>query len=276
MAFDSREFKNGDLVYGLENTHDVYDRNYYIKNLFQADSKYATKIDSYPILQREVAFSEHKNREHRAKLLDALESRDEKAPHARITPRDLLTVARAPDYRFPRSTKDFASFRSAMAGSAGPDGATLPAKYQDALDAPITNESVRRKDKAGLYWATKIAGRHVHFVLDGIDIAAVVKKSFKGANSDRDAGSSTSKNRSITGSELRWVYRNREDPEVGKYIHFWFHLKHARPPWEVVFSIQSGEIVEQDGASLWAQYRHTVKQSIHDETADSSPNDPPR
>ncbi|WOC15752.1 hypothetical protein [Pseudochrobactrum sp. MP213Fo] len=75
-----------------------------------------------------------------------------------------------------------------------------------------------RKCKAALNWA-KEDNIRVHFLLDHIDMNAVVKKStFHTA-------------KPITGRELRWVYRNRDDEGVQNVIQFWKGGRRTQPPW---------------------------------------------
>lgn len=122
------------------------------------------------------------------------------------------------------------------------------AKYSRALDADLTgiegNSAWRAKSKGGLLWATSVAHKHVHFCLDGLVMTDVVGKSYPGRGPSqigRDTPAGTppdEKERSITGSELRWIYRNRRNPEVSALIQFWrydsFHKRWAQctPPWE--------------------------------------------
>lgn len=130
-------------------------------------------------------------------------------------------------------------------------------KFLTSVDGEDTNENVRRKDKGGLLWAAK-NGKTVHFVLDGLDMRAVVGKSFAGANPDRPASVHGPKNRSITGAELRWLYRNRHLALVQACVQFWFYKTQVCPPWETYYSIDwsSGDarMVEQDGVALWSTY----------------------
>lgn len=135
-------------------------------------------------------------------------------------------------------------------------------KYSSSIGGS-DNEATRRKDKGGLYWATMVAHKHVHFVLDGLDIKGVILKSFSGKNSDRPVGKPAddfvgTKNRSITGSELRWVYRNRHVKDVQDHVQFWFFDEQVVPPWEIHREFGQGGsgpmIVESDGAALWSQY----------------------
>jgi hypothetical protein len=120
-------------------------------------------------------------------------------------------------------------------------------KYSSVLDYDLidtavnsnwANEPVRaaaaakRKAKAGLDWITNNTDRHIHFSLDGIDMVSVPAKSFAGvppAGLARDFPQGKApdglawdkKERSITGSELRWVYRHKDNPRVSAQIQFW-------------------------------------------------------
>lgn len=147
-------------------------------------------------------------------------------------------------------------------------------KYQSALDAAGSNQDIRRKCKGGLYWATMIAQKHVHFILDGIDMEAVVKKATQGDNpdSDGDEALGIEKNRTITGSELRWIYRNRDLEPVQQHVQFWFNGKQCPPPWETYSTIEFGArlidaptVTEHDGRELWSQYKPKVKHVSQDE-----------
>jgi hypothetical protein len=105
------------------------------------------------------------------------------------------------------------SFRRALEGHR---------KYGSSVDADETNETnetIRRKDKGGLIWAAQ-NGNIVHFVLDSLDIQAVVGKNFSGKNADKDATAKEPKNRSIAGAELRWIYRNRALPAIQACVQF--------------------------------------------------------
>jgi thiol-disulfide isomerase/thioredoxin len=137
-------------------------------------------------------------------------------------------------------------------------------KYKDAVNGNLRdNSAVRHKSKGGLYWATKVAKKDLHFALDGIDMNPVVKKSGaldhpKGPVDTLPEGER--KTRALTGSELRWLYRNKGDPDVQKLIHFKLDDKPVPPPWEkhpVSEKDPGGR--EIDGPSLWAQYKPSKK-----------------
>lgn len=110
------------------------------------------------------------------------------------------------------------------------------AKYKSILDKDRfvvdNNELVRRKCKSILEWAV-LTNKTIHFVLDDLDLDAVVSKNYKGkGNKDKNNSDSTPKNRSITGSELRWIYRNRYRESVVRNVQFWILGTPCPPPWE--------------------------------------------
>ncbi|OTA20107.1 T3SS effector EspK [Xenorhabdus beddingii] len=99
-----------------------------------------------------------------------------------------------------------------------------------------------RKCKAGLSWFSQTSRRScIHFILDGIDMESVVHKHYE--NKIR-------KGSSYTGSELRWIYRNRRDPKVRSCIQFWRNGIPVTPPW-----------VEGDNAALWQNYHPKFEKS---------------
>ncbi|MFC7517189.1 hypothetical protein ACFQUU_19445 [Herbaspirillum sp. GCM10030257] len=223
--FASRNFREGDLVYGVEKSSGplAWDRNHYVRQVFNA-RHLPCKISDFRVLLEEQNQPLNKRKVPEEKSGDFLSQ--EKNFIETLTKHD---------------------------------------KYKTAVNGgEFDNSAVRRKSKGGLYWATKEAKKHVHFVLDGLDIKSVVTKSFAGENGDHPIGSSESlgsgevKNRSVTGSELRWIYRNREDSDVQRYVHFWFEGKPCRPPWEEYKTtrFQNGklETIEHNVETLWSQY----------------------
>ncbi|MGB3431453.1 RHS repeat-associated core domain-containing protein [Achromobacter sp.] len=75
----------------------------------------------------------------------------------------------------------------------------------------------KRGSKLGLEMAASGAGNKIHFVLDGLDMASVVSKEGDGGDS-------------ITSSELRYAYRNRE--RLGENILFYKNKEQVEAPWE--------------------------------------------
>ncbi|WP_143354763.1 MULTISPECIES: hypothetical protein [unclassified Erwinia] len=115
--------------------------------------------------------------------------------------------------------------------------------------------NVARKCKGGLLWVTSLqADRHIHFLLDGLDIHSVVHK-----NNVRDSNDRQFK--SITGSELRWIYRNRHNENVRNKIQFWRGFQAVCPPWAAfscreTFSPWSiGTHLRQQCRELWSDYQ---------------------
>ncbi|MBE8595662.1 hypothetical protein [Xenorhabdus sp. BG5] len=110
-------------------------------------------------------------------------------------------------------------------------------KYHTALES--ADKLFSRKCKGGLSWVTTSNGNtyllennNIHFILDGIDMKYVVnKRKYPMARTD------------ITSHELRWVYRNRNNPNVQRKIQFWLDGKPTSPPWESV-----------EGKSIWKLY----------------------
>jgi hypothetical protein len=106
------------------------------------------------------------------------------------------------------------------------------------------NAFLRAKSKGVLWWATTVALRKVHFVLDYVDMDAVVRKNQAHHVGSRDqnfitaeqpqgkAGPGESKYRVITNAELRWVYRHRSLPAVRELVQFWSKGNQCAPPWE--------------------------------------------
>ncbi|PVZ32465.1 RHS repeat domain-containing protein [Pseudomonas sp. CC120222-01a] len=95
-------------------------------------------------------------------------------------------------------------------------------QWDGSLDDPkgvAPNLFWKRASKLGLAMAANGSG-HIHFVLDEIDIAAVISK-------DGEAG------QSITASELRYAFRNREQLE-GR-ISFYKNNIETEAPWETNF-----------------------------------------
>ncbi|WP_157664497.1 hypothetical protein [Bordetella genomosp. 9] len=106
--------------------------------------------------------------------------------------------------------------------------------FSDASDSTEAEEAREdkmtfRKCKAGLAWEAARNG-HIHFMLDAIDIDAVVNKIPPYGDS-------------ITASELRWVYRNRFKVEVQHCIQFWHKGEPVIPPWQTI-----------DGKAVWERY----------------------
>ncbi|WP_353739733.1 RHS repeat-associated core domain-containing protein, partial [Yersinia rochesterensis] len=135
-------------------------------------------------------------------------------------------------------------------------------KYKSALYAKGNNEDVRRKSKGGIEWGIS-NNKRVHFVLDDLDILSVIKKNYQGKNSDKGLSTDKHKNRSITGSELRWVYRNKNNPLVRDNVIFWAAGKEVAAPWSedlerYAFNPTTGEETHLlDKKEEWMNYKPT-------------------
>jgi hypothetical protein len=114
--------------------------------------------------------------------------------------------------------------------------------------AALQNAAWRAKSKFGLEWTLRGNRGHIHFVLDDIDMGAVVTKTHNFTDpltgnvlaQDLPRGKAPDdardKERTITHSELRWIYRNRANPLVSGGIQFWLSVHGAiapcGPPWD--------------------------------------------
>lgn len=103
--------------------------------------------------------------------------------------------------------------------------------YSQSFDR---NTYFSRKCKAGINWA-KESGNTVHYILDDINMDVVIHKHYYLQQGHSDANS-------ISGSELRWIYRNRHDPGVQKSVQFWRNGRPANAPWV-------------DSPEKWSQYK---------------------
>ncbi|MDC9615476.1 hypothetical protein PSI19_16685 [Xenorhabdus khoisanae] len=120
----------------------------------------------------------------------------------------------------------------------------------DSQNVRYPEQVTSRKCKAGLSWFSQasprscihfISGSCIHFILDGIDMESVIYKHYE---------NKIKKGSSYTGSELRWIYRNRLDPKVRSCIQFWRGGVPVAPPWT------GGK-----DASLWQNYHPKFENS---------------
>lgn len=144
-------------------------------------------------------------------------------------------------------------------------------RYRDALDPQHPVEFRRRSlAKAGLFWATLVARRTVHYSLAGLDsidtMQALAGKAVPGE--DIPVGgfdpvrhtplTRFTKRRSGLGAELRWIYRHREVTRVRSGVQFWrprateaggaddsAPYEPCPPPWQW----------SDEYAAAWAEYR---------------------
>jgi hypothetical protein len=110
-------------------------------------------------------------------------------------------------------------------------------------------KQVKQKCKGGLWWATQVAKKQVHFYLEGLNFW--------------DTCNNTRGLRSITDAELRWIYRFKDNGNVQEYIQFWrpagckkwadlqaakgshSGVEQCGPPWEDF----------EGGMQVWASYK---------------------
>ncbi|MEM7448375.1 MAG: hypothetical protein AAF355_09050 [Myxococcota bacterium] len=101
-----------------------------------------------------------------------------------------------------------------------------------AVAAGMTNTRLRWACKAGLEYPDFF----IHFVLRGIDQRRVVQKE-EAINEVGEYSRHVQKRRDITGSELRWLFRNRTNTDVQRRVQFWdWNRRQQRyvpclPPW---------------------------------------------
>lgn len=179
--FDSN-FNKGDLIYGLSN------RRYLLVRKFKITKENIKFIDNYSLISGD--------KRHNSKFIydqDFIDSLKKNEKYEVIVGNKTGDEGRGPAYNL----------------------------KQSAIN--------KRKCKGGLEWVLreKRAGK-IHFLLNGIDMGKVATKEYDGPGTKDDPPNKApadigwqDKQRSITGSELRWIYRNRADPAVQKGVQFW-------------------------------------------------------
>ena len=135
-------------------------------------------------------------------------------------------------------------------------------------DALWTNEPLktggiaRRKSKGGLEYILNWTDHRIHFCLQSLNLEQVPAKNYVGRRGDlkdsvggtKDGFAWDQKARLITGSELRWVYRNRAKLAVRRRVQFWDGADPVQclPPWDDPAQPKAVR-------SAWAAYHPTVK-----------------
>ncbi|GAB2188811.1 hypothetical protein MAH1_04180 [Sessilibacter sp. MAH1] len=135
------------------------------------------------------------------------------------------------------------------------------------------NDAWRAKSKFGMEWTIRNGRGHIHFILDGIDMGAVVTKTHCYQDDQQNilaqdlprgkARRGVDKERTITHSELRWIYRNRGNPQVQNRVQFWRTNRNdnvvpCQAPWDNVVedvTMPSGKIIKWRNA--WLLYKPT-------------------
>ncbi|WP_340609107.1 hypothetical protein [Xenorhabdus bharatensis] len=210
------EFFEGDLIYGLTNEREKYISgldNFKIvekrlpKSISGQEFFKPTMMNYYliPVEEREMKDFVDKFRNNAwARSIPWMRERDKEY-------RGYLNIASFPEYE-----KYKESYYSHLRSHE---------KYHTVLEENTTKNPVTigRKCKGGISWVTMsdcqlTEGMHIHFILDALNMEAVVNKS-------------NVMGKSITAKELRWIYRNRYSKEVASKIQFWMNKKPVSPPW---------------------------------------------
>ncbi|MDX7992306.1 hypothetical protein [Xenorhabdus littoralis] len=137
-------------------------------------------------------------------------------------------------------------------------------KYCSAIETNEYNRlHIGRKCKGGLSWVSigsdpLVKDVNVHFILDNINIERLLKKyinidiNTNGRNSSGNLDEyRNQKDDSLTGKELRWVFRHRANPRVAKKIQFWRNKSPVYPPW-----------LEARTHHLWDKYDKHLQQKM--------------
>lgn len=105
----------------------------------------------------------------------------------------------------------------------------------EKLSSPFRQfDRVKKSCKAAIEYAV-MNKKKIHFVLDGIDLEAVIHKQdaiTKEPQIKIDPVTDDSSKQSITAAELRFVYRNWNDPIFAKGVKFWQGGKEVEAPWK--------------------------------------------
>lgn len=126
-------------------------------------------------------------------------------------------------------------------------------RFNPELSAEHTdwNQRFKRTSKAGLQFAIKEKGYNVHFVVPkDMDFHQVVREAgshpqhatakYEAYYQDGKGGETGPiEEKRITHSELRWLFRHKDDPDVAKNVQFWHFdskkggdgLEPVPPPW---------------------------------------------
>ncbi len=116
---------------------------------------------------------------------------------------------------------------------------------------------VGRASKAGIEFTTLARDRKVHFVLDGLDLGAVaqkipfieirhIKEGTAPANAELARNNRGGTLKDVTGQELRFLYRNRDNQEMMNNVIFWKDKQIVKAPWE---SSEPANVYERNTSS---------------------------
>jgi hypothetical protein len=122
-----------------------------------------------------------------------------------------------------------------------------------------TWERIKQVCKAGLAYTTAQQGKHIFFMLDGLNMADVVNKRQYNKNDDpgfdatQDVHQPSGDSRQdITSAELRFLYRNRTNHAIIDNVSFWKDGKESQAPWLT-------------RPALWQHYENQ-RQNVADDT----------
>jgi hypothetical protein len=151
----------------------------------------------------------------------------------------------------PRWMEDFDTPLTSAKSDFGKELKSGHVKFGTVVDksTAYNQKDITRKCKGGLWWATQVEKKHVHFYLGGLDMDMVIQKTG-----------------GITCAELRWIYRYRSNTDVQTYIQFWRPTGYSKiadlktadmqpsgyeqcsPPWETAFG-------DSTAVSTWSAYK---------------------
>jgi hypothetical protein len=203
-----RSYSKGDLLYGLSN-----ERTYLAIQFGLKDSDIYT-IDDYSL------FSEQKNKYELSTFL-------------KWDPEFVKTMKEHIKYS---EVFDFYDEHKDQRLADDSNGESIPEEVKLARDAVA-----KRKSKCGILYIVHNTEFHIHFQLAGIKMKPLVRKTHSKDSFVQFGGQEWhEKGRSITGSELRWVFRHRFDLKVQNKLQFWCQDPEDRgqryiqcsPPWD--------------------------------------------
>ncbi|MDX7990495.1 hypothetical protein [Xenorhabdus littoralis] len=131
-------------------------------------------------------------------------------------------------------------------------------KYRSVMErTDYSRQIIGRKCKGAVSWVSinndkLIKNTHIHFILDGINIEELISKYDSSGDEDTNINKDKNKDvnkednefvavelnnnrykniKGITGIELRWIFRNRANPQVANKVQFWKNGLPTPPPW---------------------------------------------
>ena len=113
------------------------------------------------------------------------------------------------------------------------------------------SDRIKKSSKAGLEYTTKEKQKNVHFVLDNINQEDVVHKRERNHNTndiiEKIHPKTGDSQQSVTASELRKLYRGRNEQEIMQNVNFYQGGKVVDSPW-------------MSNPELWSQYKPKSEQ----------------